>query len=81
MPTFTYTTTQGDTWDTIAYRLWGQETLMHQLIMANPEYGDVLVFGADITLSVPAINTSPCVPASLPPWMKPQPGYTTRGDI
>ena len=69
MPDATYTTRQGDTWDVIAYRLWGRETLMRQLIEANPDYGDVLVFGPDVVLSVPQITVPDKTP-DLPPWMK-----------
>ena len=64
----TYTTLQGDTWDAIAYRLWKRETLMHLLIEANPDYGDVLVFGPDVVLTVPRI-TVPDRTMDLPPWM------------
>ena len=63
-----YTTLQGDTWDSIAYRLWGRETLMHHLVKANPDYCDVLVFGPNITLSVPDIVV-PARKPDLPPWM------------
>ena len=69
MPDATYTTVQGDTWDVIAHRLWGRETLMDRLIKANPDYGDVLVFGPDVVLSVPQI-TVPAITPDLPPWMK-----------
>ncbi len=64
----TYTTVQGDTWDVIAHRLWKRETLMDRLIKANPDYGDVLVFGPDVVLSVPQI-TVPDITPDLPPWM------------
>ena len=65
----TYTTVQGDTWDSIAYRLWGRETLMHLLIDANPDSGDVLAFEPDVLLQVPDI-TVPVRTMSLPPWMQ-----------
>ncbi len=64
----TYTTVQGDTWDAIAYRLWQRETLMHLLLEANPDYGDLLVFGPDVKLSVPQIAVPAKIP-DLPPWM------------
>ncbi|MDL2275441.1 tail protein X [Desulfosarcina sp. OttesenSCG-928-G10] len=64
-----YTTTQGDTWDAIAYKCWGHETLLGHLVAANPEHLDVLVFPAGIVLSVPDI-TIPTTTMELPPWMK-----------
>lgn len=63
-----YRTQQGDFWDTIAWRLWGKEELMHELLRANPEHADVLVFPAGVVLTVPDVNTS-TVPKNLPPWM------------
>lgn len=63
-----YRTQQGDFWDTIAWRLWGKEELMHELLRANPEHADVLVFPAGVVLTVPDVNTS-TVPQDLPPWM------------
>lgn len=63
-----YRTQQGDFWDTIAWRLWGKEELMHELLRANPEHADVLVFPAGVVLTVPDVNTS-TVPKDLPPWM------------
>lgn len=63
-----YRTQQGDFWDTIAWRLWGKEALMHELLRANPEHADVLVFPAGIVLTVPDVDTS-TAPRNLPPWM------------
>ena len=62
-----YKTMQGDTWDSIAYRLWGKENLMHQLILANPDYTDMLIFPAGTVLAVPDVETSAV--GNLPPWM------------
>jgi phage tail protein X len=40
----TYTTIQGDTWDLIAYKLYGEEKYMKNLIEANWPLLDVLIF-------------------------------------
>ena len=63
-----YKTLQGDTWDSIAYGLWGRENLMHLLILANQEYADVLIFPAGTVLVVPDVETS-TMAGNLPPWM------------
>lgn len=52
----TYTTIQGDTWDGIAYKLYGDEKYMKNLIEANWLYTDVLVFSAGVELTVPEIT-------------------------
>jgi phage tail protein X len=62
----TYVTSAGDTWDSIAYALWGNEYLMSELQEANPDYLDVLVFESGVRLVVPVVED----PAAevLPPW-------------
>ncbi len=66
-----YRTIQGDAWDAIAYRLWGEERFMADLIRANPDLADTLVFPAGVVLSVPAVDASARLPKQLPPWMQP----------
>lgn len=64
-----YRTLQGDCWDSIALSLWGTELLMHELMKANPEHADILVFPAGIELVVPEVETS-ITAKDLPPWMR-----------
>lgn len=49
----TYTTIQGDTWDLIAYRLYGAEKYMRYLFEANWPQADTLVFPSGVVLNVP----------------------------
>ena len=63
-----YVTTQGDTWDAIAFKLLGDETLLDELVAANPEHVNVLIFPASVVLSVPDV-TVPDKKMELPPWM------------
>lgn len=65
----TYTTVQGDTWDAVAYRLWGDEFLMAELLQANPGHADVLVFPAGVLLTVPDVQPR-ADEKELPVWMK-----------
>lgn len=51
-----YTTIQGDTWDLIAWKLYGEERRMKELIEANWEYADTLVFSAGANLLVPEVE-------------------------
>lgn len=62
-----YTTTQGDTWDLIAYRLWGSEYLLPLLLEQNQQYRDVLIFDGGIKLIVPRIDTAIYTPR--PSWL------------
>ena len=62
----TYTTVLGDAWDGIAFKLYGDEKYMKDLIEANWKYTDVLVFGSGVVLTVPEIDKSET--EELPFW-------------
>ena len=51
----TYTTIQGDTWDLIAYKLYGSEKYMKNLIEANWPLLEVLVFSSCTVINVPDV--------------------------
>ena len=65
-----YRTIQDDAFDAIAYRLWGDERLARELIQANPEHADVLLFEAGTVLTVPDVQIRPQASTNLPPWME-----------
>lgn len=62
----TYTTVQGDMWDSIAHRQIGSEAYTDKLMAMNPQYLDYITFPAGIVLQLPDAVT----PTSddLPPW-------------
>ncbi|MEK4713477.1 tail protein X [Sporosarcina sp. FSL K6-5500] len=62
-----YTTIQGDTWDSISYRIYGTGYVMEQLIEANIEHVAIAVFGAGVVIQTPEIDTVQAS-ASVPPW-------------
>jgi phage tail protein X len=64
----TYTTVQGDTWDMIAYRIYGDELQMDKLIESNINHIDVVIFSAGVVLNVPEIE--PTSTTEKPPWMR-----------
>lgn len=61
-----YITILGDTWDSIAYKVWGNEMNMDSLIMENLEHKDTYIFSAGVKLTLPEIFLE--VSKSLPPW-------------
>lgn len=65
----TYNTIQGDTWDSISYRVYGSEFYTNELFTANPDYQNVAVFDANINLVVPDVDTA--INTQLPPWLRP----------
>ncbi|WP_310830380.1 tail protein X [Paenibacillus pedocola] len=63
-----YKSVQGDTWDSIAFKLYGDEYLMTLLINANPELAQTVVFSGNVPVNVPdkPVDASD----TLPPWRR-----------
>ncbi|GIO39077.1 membrane protein [Paenibacillus antibioticophila] len=64
----TYITIQGDTFDSISFRLFGTERFAVELMKANPEQLNTVVFGAGVVLTVPEIPAEQS--DELPPWKR-----------
>lgn len=62
----TYTTIQGDMWDLIALKVYGNENQMHILLDANPKYRNTAVFSQGVVLNCPDVKQG--VNDLLPPW-------------
>ena len=67
----TTTTIQGDTWDILAKRLYGNELFMDVLINANINHRRIAIFPAGIVLQVPEVDTTALADdPDLPPWKR-----------
>ena len=55
-------------WDLIAYKVYGRENCMKELLEANEEYRHIAIFPSGITLKLPDIE--PQKSEILPPWMR-----------
>ena len=67
----TYTTQQGDTWDTIAKRAYGDEHYMDAIIRANIWHRKTVIFPYGVSLLLPDIDTaSSSYDTNLPPWKR-----------
>lgn len=64
----TYTSTQGDTWDMIAYKVYGAESAMTQLIEENDDLAHIAVFPAGVKITCPPVP--PETSHILPPWRR-----------
>ena len=62
----TYTTVQGDMWDSIAFKALGSEDQVSRLMELNSGYLGYYTFPAGIVLQLPEEAVS--VSADLPPW-------------
>jgi phage tail protein X len=61
-----YTTVQGDSWDLIAYKVYGDSYQMDALLRANPEHRATLRFSAGVEIVCPDVEIA--VSSTLPPW-------------
>ncbi len=64
----TYTTIQGDMWDMISYRVYGDEGYVKILLEANQEYRNIAVFSAGIPLTCPDVDVQTTL--MMPPWRR-----------
>lgn len=62
----TYRTVQGDTWDGIALKLYGDENLMPLLLNANQSQAETVIFAGGVALDAP--DKPEETAADLPPW-------------
>ncbi|MDD7602307.1 MAG: tail protein X [Firmicutes bacterium] len=62
----TYTTKDGDMWDMIAKKVYGNELLADRLLQANRGLAGVFKFDAGEVIIVPEIEDGEA--AGLPPW-------------
>lgn len=71
----TYTTRQGETWDNIALKVYGEERHADFLMQNNYAFLDILVFSAGTVLNTPALPEDR--DGDLPPWRT----DTETGDV
>lgn len=64
----TYMTIQGDTWDYIAFKLYGDAFMIKPLLDANTSYLDMVIFPSGMILNVPELAQSYFEDQNLPPW-------------
>jgi len=66
--THTYTTVQGDMWDSIAYKQLGDIAYTDKLMNLNPAYCHIFIFQAGIVLRLPEKVAH--IDDALPPWKR-----------
>lgn len=62
-----YITQKGDTWDSIAHKIYGNAEKFTVLITANIELSEVVVFDFGTVIKVPA-DAETDYSKTLPPW-------------
>ena len=65
-----YDTEYGDTFDSMAFQFYTDEQLSSEIIKANPDYADVLIFEEEsVTLKIPIFDAV-TMPDTLQPWRR-----------
>jgi hypothetical protein len=62
-----YVTKSEDCWDLISFKVFQTEAYRSQLIDANPQYSNVMIFDSGVRLMLPEIVTVASM--TLPPWL------------
>lgn len=67
-----YKTVQGDRWDTVSYKAYGDATRIKELIEANPELPISSVLPAGIIINIPILDNvdNSISQELLPPWKR-----------
>ncbi|MBQ8708523.1 MAG: hypothetical protein IJ523_10590 [Succinivibrionaceae bacterium] len=71
MSGYGYTCVGGETWDSIAHAIYGDEKYAADLICANPEYSHYSIFGGGEVLYLPVVVAPEDDDATMPataPW-------------
>ena len=65
-----YITKLGDMWDEIAYNELGSESFIVELMAANLDYANIVIFDSGTELVIPDVETpqQTGIDSSLPPW-------------
>ncbi len=63
-----YTSIQGDMWDLIAKKVYGDERYMSILLSANPSISEYSVLPAGLNIVCPSISAETVT--IVPPWRK-----------
>ena len=61
-----YITQSGDSWDKIAFKIFGDERYVEDLINANREHLRTFIFSAGIEISIPDVSRE--TKKLAPPW-------------
>lgn len=64
-------TLEGDRWDLIAHRAYGDVAKQDLIIAANPELAITPILPAGVTVRVPVLPDDTPTLDTLPPWKRP----------
>lgn len=65
----THITTEGERWDQLAYRYYGNALQYERIVVANPHVPLTPTLPGGLTLSIPVIEQQD-LSEDLPPWLR-----------
>ncbi|MDO5940646.1 tail protein X [Burkholderia cepacia] len=65
----THVTTEGERWDQLATRYYGDPMAYEAIVAANPHVPLTVTLSAGLTLSIPVIEQDD-LSEELPPWLR-----------
>lgn len=66
-----HTTSDGDRWDQLAWRYYGDPTLMEAIITANPQAPIAPILEGGLQLAIPVLDDTEAIATEdLPPWKR-----------
>lgn len=68
--TVEYITSQGERWDTVAYKAYGDPMLLHKITEANRGIPLDVVFTDGVKLAIPVLDAVEIDTNLLPPWKR-----------
>lgn len=63
------TAIQGETFDMLAYRLYGEERMSYYIRIYNPRYADIVIFNGGEELKIPVVEEAESTD-TLAPWRR-----------
>jgi phage tail protein X len=63
-------TTDGERWDSLAHKYYGDVTEMARLIAANPHIPIVETLPGGLTVAIPIIDAANDIDSDLPAWKR-----------
>jgi phage tail protein X len=63
-----YLVSQGDVWDLISFKIYGDESFMDVLLDANPDLRHIVIFTEPAYINVPERPVVARSLADMPPW-------------
>lgn len=70
MSYLTHITTEGERWDSLAWRYYGDAHRYLPIIQANPHVPITAALPAGLSLSIPVLEQAATTSEDLPPWMR-----------